>query len=236
MEGVFCLQSLNDFPEQLILNTDRSSSPTCCRTWHLGERRRREVDLADGDPIVVVVDSGLEVAVILKYLGLPHLVIDKKVRVGDNTHETLVEGSLQHVILAHDNLVQSDTLLAMSLIGEMFTPTWPVFTSARKVADWLEVYANYLELNVWTSPVITETEGNDDLKTWTVKDTRTFKVKHLVFATGFGGRPKVRQGDLVSKLASKDSEDFKGSLPTSLPYPPVKRIRQCIVLHSANHG
>ncbi|KAF8125172.1 hypothetical protein EV363DRAFT_1402669 [Boletus edulis] len=117
-----------------IWNQDRSSSPTCCRTWHLGERRRREVDLADGDPIVIAVDSGFEVAVRLKYLVF-------------------------------------------------HTPL-----STRKsglVADWLEVYANYLELNVWTLSVITETEGNDDLKTWT--------VKHLVFATGFGGRPKFRQ-------------------------------------------
>ncbi|KAF8443256.1 hypothetical protein L210DRAFT_3503047 [Boletus edulis BED1] len=147
-----------------IWNQDRSSSPTCCRTWHLGERRRREVDLADGDPIVIAVDSGFEVAVRLKYL------------------------------VFHTPLSTRKSGLVI-----MFTPTWPVFTSARKVADWLEVYANYLELNVWTLSVITETEGNDDLKTWTVeinrggKDTRTFKVKHLVFATGFGGRPKFRQ-------------------------------------------
>ena len=61
----------------------------------------------------------------------------------------------------------------------------------------MEGYANYLELNVWTSSIITKTEWNDELKTWTVeikrggKETRALRVKHLVFATGFGGRPYV---------------------------------------------
>lgn len=54
-------------------------------TWE--ERRRREVELVDGDPTVIVIGAGhtgLEVAARLKYLGVPHLVIDKKARVGDN--------------------------------------------------------------------------------------------------------------------------------------------------------
>ena len=54
-------------------------------TWE--ERRRREVELVDGDPTVIVIGAGhtgLEVAARLKYLGVSHLVIDKKARVGDN--------------------------------------------------------------------------------------------------------------------------------------------------------
>jgi cation diffusion facilitator CzcD-associated flavoprotein CzcO len=61
-------------------------------TWE--ERRRREVELVDGDPNVIVIGAGhtgLEVAARLKYLGVPHLVIDKKARVGDNVsfHQAL---------------------------------------------------------------------------------------------------------------------------------------------------
>ena len=86
-------------------------------TWE--ERRRREVELADGDPTVIVIGAGhtgLEIAARLKYLGVPHLVIDKKPRVGDSvgfrqalmqyqTHNTSVEGPLQSVMLARYNLV-----------------------------------------------------------------------------------------------------------------------------------
>ncbi|KAF8131847.1 hypothetical protein EV363DRAFT_1449544 [Boletus edulis] len=176
-----CLQSLSDFPEQ--------TGPLRSRTAELGtwqERRHREVELVDGDPTVIVIGAGhtgLEIAARLKYLGISHLVIDKKARVGDS-----LEGSLQGVVLTRYGLVQSN----------------PVFN----LADWLESYANNLELNVWTSSVITKTEWNDNLKTWIVEinrggtGTRTLKVKHLVFATGFGGRAKV------PNIPGK--EDFKG--------------------------
>ena len=52
------------------------------------------MELADGDPAVIVVGAGhtgLEIAARLKYLGVPHLVIEKKARVGDSVsfHKTL---------------------------------------------------------------------------------------------------------------------------------------------------
>ena len=51
------------------------------------------MELADGDPAVIVVGAGhtgLEIAARLKYLGVPHLVIEKKARVGDSVsfHQT----------------------------------------------------------------------------------------------------------------------------------------------------
>ena len=54
-------------------------------TWE--ERRRREIDLVDGDPTMIVIGAGhtgLEIAARLKYLGISHLVIEKKARVGDS--------------------------------------------------------------------------------------------------------------------------------------------------------
>ena len=57
------------------------------------------MELADGDPAVIVVGAGhtgLEIAARLKYLGVPHLVIEKKARVGDSvsfhqTHDALLD-------------------------------------------------------------------------------------------------------------------------------------------------
>ncbi|KAG6382176.1 hypothetical protein JVT61DRAFT_826 [Boletus reticuloceps] len=189
-----CLQSLSDFPEQ--------TGPLRSRTAELGtwqERRRREEELVDDDPTVIVIGAGhtgLEIAARLKYLGVSHLVIDKKARVGDSWRDRY------KALCLHDTVWYNQTPYLT------FPPTWPVFCPARKLADWLESYANNLELNVWTSSVITETEWDDHLKTWTVeinrggKGTRTLKVKHLVFATGFGGRAKV------PNIPGK--EDFKG--------------------------
>ncbi|KAF8133236.1 hypothetical protein EV363DRAFT_1397474 [Boletus edulis] len=191
-----CLQSLNDFPEQIGPLRPHTAEHG---TWE--ERRRREVDLADGDPTVLVIGaghSGLEVAARLKYLGVPHLVIEKKARVGDNWRDRYNALCL-HTPVWHTQMPYIP-----------FPPTWPVYSPARKLADWLEGYANYLELNVWTSSVITKTEWNDHLKTWSVEiirdgeDTRILKVKHLVFATGFGGHPK--SPDIPGK------EDFKGEV------------------------
>ncbi|KAG6371188.1 FAD/NAD(P)-binding domain-containing protein [Boletus reticuloceps] len=191
-----CLQSLNDYPEQIGPLRQLAAEHG---TWE--ERRRREVELADGDPTVLVIGAGhngLEVAARLKYLGVSYLVIEKKARVGDNWRDRY------KALALHTPVWQSQTAYLP------FPPTWPVYSPARKLANWLESYAEYLELNVWTSSVITKTEWNDNLKTWTVeinrggKDTRTFKVKHLVFATGFGGRP------ILPDIPGK--EDFKGEI------------------------
>ncbi|KAG6371217.1 hypothetical protein JVT61DRAFT_9841 [Boletus reticuloceps] len=191
-----CLQSLNDFPEQIGLLRRLAAEHG---TWE--ERRRKEVELTDGDPTVLVIGaghSGLDVAARLKYLGVPHLVIEKKARVGDNWRDRYNALCL-HTPVWHTQMPYLP-----------FPPTWPVYGPARKLADWLEGYADYLELNVWTSSVITKTEWDDNLKTWTVeinkdgKDTRILKVKHLVFATGPGGHPK--SPDIPGK------EDFKGEV------------------------
>jgi cation diffusion facilitator CzcD-associated flavoprotein CzcO len=61
----------------------------------------------------------------------------------------------------------------------------------------LEEYAKFLELDVWTASTIEKSSWDDATKTWTVevnregKDTRILTVKHLVFATGLDGRPRV---------------------------------------------
>ncbi|KAF8129537.1 hypothetical protein EV363DRAFT_1168978, partial [Boletus edulis] len=87
-------------------------------TWE--ERRRREVDLADGDSTVL-----LEAAARLKYL-----VIDKKARVGDNWRDCYK--------LAHDGLVQSNAILAVSpdrllsfIPGDSMEFAVPLFQCAR---------------------------------------------------------------------------------------------------------
>lgn len=61
------------------------------------------------------------------------------------------------------------------------------------MANFLEAYAETLELNVWTSSTIQTATWDDTAKNWSVAiskggdESRTLIVKHLIFATGFGG-------------------------------------------------
>jgi cation diffusion facilitator CzcD-associated flavoprotein CzcO len=73
-----------------------------------------------------------------------------------------------------------------------FPSTWPVYSPAKKLANWLEYYAEGLELPVWTSSNITSAIQDKDNK-WHVvvkrgdDKERKFVVNHLVFATGLSG-------------------------------------------------
>ena len=70
------------------------------------------------------------------------------------------------------------------------------FNSLEQLADWLETYANVMELNVWTSSTVTSAE-KDSSGIWIVNLTRilpdgtevkrVLRPTHLVFATGLGG-------------------------------------------------
>jgi len=65
--------------------------------------------------------------------------------------------------------------------------------------------------------MVTKTEWNDHLKTWTVeintdgKGIRILEMKHLVFATGFGGHPKSPD--------TPGNEHFKGKTSVLLDSP-----------------
>ena len=66
-----------------------------------------------------------------------------------------------------------------------------------QLANWLEHYAEVLELNVWTSSTTTSVSQDPNTHKWyiTVKRSqdgieRKFIVNHLIFATGLGG-PKT---------------------------------------------
>jgi len=118
-----------------------------------------------------------------------------------------------------------------------FPSTWPVYTPAQKLANWLEYYAEALELPVWTSSEITSANQDQDNK-WhlTVKRgsgaERKLVVNHLVFATGIAGgsyRPFHYPG-LVSRSTSATTFD---------PYYPTYRTSQDKFqgkyLHSSKH-
>ena len=73
-----------------------------------------------------------------------------------------------------------------------------MFSLALKLANWLESYAQALDLNVWTSSTAVSIAPGTKEKRWSVRvirgdgRERTFEVNHVVFATGFSsGKPMI---------------------------------------------
>ncbi|KAF8835468.1 FAD/NAD(P)-binding domain-containing protein [Paxillus ammoniavirescens] len=164
-----CLDSLNNFPEQIGSLRKRTVEHG---TWEEG--RRQEVELVNGNPTVIVIGAGhtgLEIAARLKYIRIAHLVVDKNARIGDSWR-----GRYKALCL-HDTVWYNQTPYLQ------FPPTWPVYSPATKLAGWLEGYASFLELNVWTSSTVTKAEWNDETKTWT-SDLKGEMVHSAQFTSG----------------------------------------------------
>ncbi|THU84251.1 FAD/NAD(P)-binding domain-containing protein [Dendrothele bispora CBS 962.96] len=182
-------------------------------------KREKEAAFEDKDPVVLIIggsQSGLTVAARLKMLDVPTLIVDKLPRIGDNWRNR------------YNALCLHDPCYYGHLPYLPFPPNWPEYTPSVKLAGWLEAYAEFMELNFWTSSTVTKAHFDPSTKTWQVHvrfddDTsmkmlgakgqkeRILNVKHVVFATGFGaGEPNIPK--------FVDQDKFKGQ-----------------ILHSAHH-
>ncbi|KAH7907304.1 hypothetical protein BJ138DRAFT_1214828 [Hygrophoropsis aurantiaca] len=217
-----CLDSLKDFPEKVGALRNSTADHG---TWQ--ERINAQTEFPNNDPTVVVVGAGhtgLEIAARLKYIGVPTLVIDRKPRVGDSWRDRY------KALCLHDTIWYNQTPYLP------FPSTWPVYSPAPKLADWLEGYAKFLELSVWTASTITKTSWDEKTKTWTVEisrgghGTRTLSVKHLVFATGFGGRAVVP--DIPGKTSYKGIAVHSSEFTSAADYVGKKAI----VVGACNSG
>ncbi|EMD41360.1 hypothetical protein CERSUDRAFT_79019 [Gelatoporia subvermispora B] len=204
------LENLKDFPEKL--GPLRDPYPNHGK-WK--DQRAREKEFVDSTPTVIVVgggQSGLDIAARLKMLDVPTLVVERSQRIGDQWRHRY-EALCLHDPVWYDHMPYLP-----------FPPNWPVYTPAQKLADWLEFYAEAMELNVWTSSTVTHAEQDENLK-WhvTVKradgSERKFVVDHVVFALGLGaGQPKVPkipgqeefQGQVLHSTQHKSARDHEG--------------------------
>jgi cation diffusion facilitator CzcD-associated flavoprotein CzcO len=96
------------------------------------------LSFADTKLIAGAGQGGLTAAARLKMLGVDALIVDSEVRIGDNWRQRY------HQLVLHDP-VWYDHMPYVS-----FPPHWPIFTPKDKLAEFLELYAKLLELNVWT--------------------------------------------------------------------------------------
>jgi putative flavoprotein involved in K+ transport len=150
------------------------------------DHRVKTMAYKDREPAVVVIggsQSGLGIAACLNILGVDTLVIDKHERVGDAWRKR------------YHNLTLHNEVFVDHLPYMPFPANYPVYIPRDKIANWLEFYADTMEINVWL-----ETEflrGTYDEKggryALTVKRSdgteRILRPRHVIFATGVSAVP-----------------------------------------------
>ncbi len=151
------------------------------------DRRRLAVAYADRDPAVLVVgaaQAGLMVAARLSMLGIDTLAIECKPRLGDSWRDRY------HALTLH-NETRVNHFPYMP-----FPRSWPAFIPKDMLANWFELYAEAMELNIWTGTALTSAAYDDAAKCWTVTLTRadgserTMHPRHIVFCNGVSSVPK----------------------------------------------
>lgn len=180
--------------------------------WKSYDEMRKQ-ELKDPKPDVIIVGAGhggLSVAAHLKAFGLKPLIVDREKRVGDNWRHRYSSLSL------HNPCYESD------MAYMPFPRTWPAYPSSGKLANWIEHYADTLELDVWTESELIPSKSSFDEKSqqWnvTVKGNATgkeykFTVSHVVMATGFGG------GKAWYPEKAPGQDTFKGKITHSSQVP-----------------
>ncbi len=149
----------------------------------LDQRKRARV-YVDRDPTVLVIgagQNGLAVAARLVQLDIDTLVVDTHPRVGDNWR-------VRYHSLALHNQIHVNHLPYMP-----FPPNWPKYIPKDMLGNWLEMYAEAMELNCWTSTEFVNGSYDADNSRWNATlrradgTERVMHPRHIIFANGTSG-------------------------------------------------
>jgi putative flavoprotein involved in K+ transport len=152
-------------------------------TW----KEQREAAMDEREPYVVVVgggQGGIALGARLRQLGVPHVVVDRRPRPGDQWRSRYKSLCL-HDPVWYDHLPYLE-----------FPKNWPVFAPKDKIGDWLEMYTRIMEITYWSSTTCRNASYDEARKEWTVTLDRdgeevVLHPKQLVLATGMSGRPNI---------------------------------------------
>jgi len=203
---------------EMPLGARRPDGSAYSRTFggdNWADRREKEQSFLDRDPVVLIIgagQSGLSLAAHLRLLGVDALCVDRESRVGDSWRN-------RYHSLALHNQVALNQMAFMP-----FPPSWPKYLPKDMVANWLEHYAWAMECNVWLQATFTGATYDAGTGEWSAivrragGTERIFKVRHLVFANGIVGAPKMPnfpgladyKGTLVHTHDYTDGASWKG--------------------------
>ncbi len=191
------------------------------------DQRTIERAFEDRDPVVLVVgggQNGLSVAARLKQLKIDTLVVDKYPRIGDNWR-------VRYHSLALHNQVHVNDLPYMP-----FPPTYPKYVPKDMLGNWLEMYAEAMELNCWAGTELTKGSFDSSTKRWTVTlkradgSERVMHPRHVIFSNGTSGIARVPDLPGLKDFAGDQfhSHGFKSGV--------AWRGKKALVLGTGNSG
>lgn len=191
------------------------------------DHRKKQIAYADREPTAVVIGGsqcGLGIAACLGVLGVDTLVVDKHERVGDAWRKR------------YHNLVLHNEVFVDHMPYMPFPANYPVYIPRDKIANWLEFYADTMELNVWTGTEFTKGSYDEKTDTYTITvrradgSERILRPRHVIFATGVSAIP------VMPKLPGLDS--FAGTVMHSAHYQDGRawKGKKAIVFGTGNSG
>jgi putative flavoprotein involved in K+ transport len=162
------------------------------------DRRQQARLFADREPVVLVVGgghAGLSVAARLGQLGVDTLVVDQMARIGDNWRNRY-NGLMLH------NQVHSNHLPYMP-----YPPTWQPYLPKDRIANWLEMYVDCMDIHFWTETTFMGASFDDQLQAWNAQvrqangTVRTLHPKHIIMATSVSGSPHIPHIDTLDAFS-----------------------------------
>jgi putative flavoprotein involved in K+ transport len=169
----------------------RREEPVFARDFHGPnwlDQRQAGAAYTDREPTVLIVGgghAGLTLAARLGQLEVDALVVDRMQRIGDNWR-------LRYHGLKLHNQVHSNHLPYLP-----FPPTWPAYLSKDRIANWLETYAECMDIAFWTQTAFDGATFDTRAGRWTTRlkradgTTRVLQPKHIVMATSVSGTPNI---------------------------------------------
>jgi cation diffusion facilitator CzcD-associated flavoprotein CzcO len=186
--------------EESALRVQREE-PVIARDFHGPnwlDRRRAALDYSERDPTVLIVGgghAGLTLAARLGQLDVDALVVDRMQRIGDNWRRRY-RGLKLH------NQVHSNHLPYLP-----FPPTFPAYLAKDQIANWLETYAECMDIAFWTQTAFEGATFDAAEGRWSTRvtradgATRTLRPKHIVMATSVSGTPHIPQIPTLERFA-----------------------------------
>ncbi|GAA4474889.1 NAD(P)/FAD-dependent oxidoreductase [Rhodococcus olei] len=183
-------------------------------TWL--ENREYLSRFEDREPQVLVVGAGhagVSIAARLERMGVDTLVVEKSPRVGDVWRNR------------YRSLALHNPTGASHFPYIPYPSHWPQYLSKDQVANFIETYAQNMDLKIWTSSEFIHGTYDEETSTWTATirradgETRTLRPQHIVMAAGVTGKipnipdlPGIRdfKGEVIHTSQFDSGEAYQG--------------------------
>lgn len=174
--------------------------------WH--DEREASRSYANRDPAVLVVGgghAGLTIAARLTVMGTDTLVVDREKRIGDNWR------------LRYHNLKLHNQIDVNHMPYMPFPRTWPRYIPKDKLANWLEIYVEAMEINFWTETTFVGAQRDEKLGVWRARlrfadgSVRVVQPRHIVMAASVSAVKKIPDEPSLSDFDGRvlHSSDFR---------------------------